>query len=378
MLAAVELSFRLMGSVFRRSVEAFNRFDLVNAIEFGHMIIRTSGIVGVLILSPSLIGLASVSLLSTMVDVCAIIVLSRHVWPGLRVSASLCSKELMREMAGFGIPAFVDNVSRKIIDKIALIIIGALLSVQLVTMYSIGLMVTNYAWILLIQIVTILTPEIYKMTAKGDNSATRYIYIRASNANAFLCIPVLISCIFFAEDFIRLWMGQEYLESARIMQILSISTLFMVWSYPAGTVILGYGHARLAAVITAIEATVSLILSIVLLKVLNMGIIGAAIGTLIPIVILEGICRPIFACKMMQLPMEQFLFKAGMRWYFAAGLFSGICLLGKTVSITTWTEFIMVIGGLCIIYSPIGWFLLFDVSTRRSLLQPLQRQAHAK
>ena len=50
LMIGAQLSISLVGSLFRRIAEAFDRFDLVNAIGIVRLIVQTIGIIGVLIL----------------------------------------------------------------------------------------------------------------------------------------------------------------------------------------------------------------------------------------------------------------------------------------------------------------------------------------
>ncbi len=367
LLASMELLLSLIGSVFRRAAEAFERFDLVNIIGVGRLMLRTGGVVGVLLLSPTLIGLATVSLVSAGLEAIALAVLAHRVWLGLRISPSLCSKDRARELRNFGLPAFFDNISKRIINHTALVIIGVFLTVPLVTIYSIGLMVVTYAREFLIQIVTVLTPEIFKKTALGDRAASQDLLIRSANATAFACVPILVGFIFFAEEFIRLWMGPTYVMSARVMQILAFSTLVMTFGYPSETIILGCGRAGLAAMTSAIEATLNFSLGVFLLKVFNLGIIGVALGTLIPAILIEGIWRPVLACRMIALPVGQFFVKAMLRWAITGFFFSTICMVAKTFPAVTWSGFFLIVSAVATLYIPVGWYGLFDKEARRAM-----------
>lgn len=367
LLAGVELTLSLVGSVFRRAAEAFNRFDLVNIIGVGRLLLRTVGVVGVLLISPTLIGLVIASLIATGIEVIFLAFLAHHVWPQLRVSLSLCSKQRARELRDFGIPVFIDNISKRIISYTDLLIVGMFLGVQLVTIYSIGLMVVTYAWGFLSQIVTVLTPDIYKKTAIGDHAAAHHLYVRSTNSTAFVSIPILVGILFFAEEFVKLWMGPEYLMAARVMQILAFSMFVTACAYPAGAIILGYGRARLAAFISTSEAVLNLGLSIFLVKFLHMGIVGIAVGTLIPAIIFEGVLLPSLACRMLGLPYGRFFVLAAFRWTSAAMLFSGICMIAKLLPTSTWATFTLTVTVLGALYLPIGLYSLFDKETRDAL-----------
>ena len=72
-------------------------------------------------------------------------------------------------------------------------------------------------------IMSVCAPEIFKKSGIRDHKSSRHMLVRAGNGTAVAAIPLLIGCIFFADDFIKLWMGPEYHESAVVMQILAAS-----------------------------------------------------------------------------------------------------------------------------------------------------------
>ena len=366
LVAALQLWVGLLGSTFRRAVEAFDRFDMVSVVEVVVLLLRAGGFVVVLSASPSLVGLAIVGLAAGLARLAGFVALAYRVWPGLRVSPSYCSSNAARVLGSFGVPAFLDSICWRVIRFTDLIVVGVLLGVQSVTTYAIGLMIAAYARNFLVKIVTVLTPEIFKKTGMGDHAASRHLFLRAANATAFVSIPVLIGCLFFAEEFIRLWMGPEYHLSARVMQVLAVSTLVMVCTRPSRVIILGYGRAWLAASLSVVQAALNLGLSILFVKLFDLGVVGVALGTLIPAVIIEGLCRPLIATRLMRMRIGLFG-KAVFRWVFVASLFAGACLAARLIPTATWFVFFVTTSMLGLMYVPIGWYSLLDKETRAAV-----------
>ena len=273
-------------------------------------------------------------------------------------------KKIAKKMLNFGWPTFFDNISTRVINYTDLIVIGIILGPSLVTIYSIGQMIALRAETLYSKILVVLTPKIFKQTSLKDHNAIVYLLMRALNLIAFFCIPFVCGFFIFGDEFVLLWMGARFLESHEILSVLALASCFTAVNAPIRTVLLGHDKERLVAILSGIQATLNLFLSIIFASFYKMGILGVAFGTLVPAVLIDGFLMPVILCREIGVSLRTLMQKTYLRWLLPAVLYYFICYFSNIIfEVTSWGCFLMNVILLGIIYCPIGfWFVLDDYS----------------
>ena len=128
---------------------------------------------------------------------------------------------------------------------------------------------------------------------------------------AFLLVcSAFIGAIFFSDMMIRVWIGTGYAESYVIVLILLGGQLIALPTHLVRHTLVGTGYVRIPAILFLIEAIANLVISLSLLP--YWGIYGVAVGTLIPLIVVElGLLLPI-AMKQLKLSARE-LFTVGLR-----------------------------------------------------------------
>jgi O-antigen/teichoic acid export membrane protein len=121
-----------------------------------------------------------------------------------------------------------------------------------------------------------------------------------------LAAGILTGTAFFGDALILTWVGESYTESHTILLVLLVAQLV---ASPIGVlrwISFGAGHARAPALMHLVEAVANIILSLILIK--PFGILGVALGTTIPVLVVElGGILP-YACRQLHfrlLPMTR-------------------------------------------------------------------------
>jgi O-antigen/teichoic acid export membrane protein len=89
-----------------------------------------------------------------------------------------------------------------------------------------------------------------------------------------------LGAIILAKPFLTAWVGIAYAPYAGLVLVLVIASLFDTLMWPAVSILQGMARHRLLAVSAIISGLVNLAISIALVK--PLGLIGVALGTLIP------------------------------------------------------------------------------------------------
>jgi O-antigen/teichoic acid export membrane protein len=108
-----------------------------------------------------------------------------------------------------------------------------------------------------------------------------------------------------ADPLVRAWVGPAFSASVPVLQLLALTLVFRVGNATAATLLKGAGRHRFVAVVNVSTGLVNLALSVILVR--TMGLVGVALGTLVPVglaavfVIFPAGCR-----------------RVGLPWYGAA------------------------------------------------------------
>jgi O-antigen/teichoic acid export membrane protein len=192
------------------------------------------------------------------------------------------------------------------------VVIGALISVEVVTMFAIAANLTEYARSLLLSFTQTLTPMASAMVGAGDSERLQHLLLRSMRLSLVIMLPVLITFELRGQTFVGIWMGSEYAASSgRVLQILAIGQLFGASYQVLTAIILGLNRHRLMVPIFLVEAATNLVLSITLTG--RFGIIGVAIGTAAPRLMVALFVAPILARRMFGISPHPFVREAWLK-----------------------------------------------------------------
>lgn len=266
----------------------------------------------------------------------------------------------------------------KIIGQTDLIIVGALISVGAVTVYSVGAMLVYYSWTFLGHIGSTLFPPVQRAASTGDYESVRWYYLRQVRLGFVFGVPAYIGFIMFGEPFIRLWMEDATFpatavhQAAVVMTILSLSKLFSLSSIGATTLLAATGHIRYSATVKVLEAVLNLGLSVFFVLVSDWGLAGVAAGTLVARVLVSAVLLPWRANRAVKTRAMRFLGVLGLGLV-AGGGFAGWCFLMRSVIPGgSWAMFWVQVALALLGYMPMAFSLLVPPADRNRFLRLLK------
>jgi len=160
------------------------------------------------------------------------------------------------------------------------LVIAAFLPIGLVTFFAIAASLCEYARHVVSGISTVIMPRISALNALGGEKLERAV-IGAGRIATLITAPMVATFWWRGESFINLWMGSEYgVPSGEILRLLATVVLLGGARSIAVSTIMGVNQHRFLAPLILIEGISNLILSLILVGFL--GLVGVALGTLIP------------------------------------------------------------------------------------------------
>jgi O-antigen/teichoic acid export membrane protein len=187
-----------------------------------------------------------------------------------------------------------------------------------------------------------------------------------------ITLPVITAFFIIGKDFIGLWMGPRYVSVAgAVLIFLSVPLLFAALQATSNQILYGMSRHQLYAWIVLTEALINLGLSIFLAY--KVGVIGVAIGTMIPAIIFEGIFVPIYTAGLLKQSVWGFYWHSWVKpcvlsLPYAAWLFA-LHRLGWSNS---WTGFVTTVASGLLIYAGMVWFGILSSDEKQSLMRRIR------
>ena len=220
------------------------------------------------------------------------------------------------------------------------------------------------------QISGILFPQTVKACSVGDYEELRWIFSWGSKIVMFLAIPLFVGMMFFGTEFIKLWMPWSEAESrlsGNVLILLAIPQFFAIVTWPGSGVISGLDHIRFGAIMGLSQGVVNLALTLVFVMILGLGLVGVALGTLVPMIIFNVILVK-FILQWIRFPVGEFMRNNVLRWCVAGIVFGFFCYgVSLLPGEDGWLGFGLKVIVLGIISVLLGWWIIFKRSEQRIL-----------
>ena len=304
-LGGLTMAVTLVGGLYGGILIGLERFDLANGLEVLVGALRAVAIVVVLKAGYGLVALSLVQLAASALRGSVSVYLCRRLYVELKLLAGAWDWEMVRLIFSYGIAAALLNAAATLMVSSSSLVLGVLLPASMITFWGIAANLNEYARSVVSGISYTVTPRISALQAKGSPTDMQNAVMTGSRLTAFVVLPIAATFLLRGPSFIGLWMGPQYADlSGRVLQILAL-TLWPIAGYQvAAAAILGVAKQRRMIPIFFGEAAVNVVLSIFLVR--TYGVVGTAVGTLIPRLIMSMIVGPWFVRREIGLPLRTF------------------------------------------------------------------------
>jgi O-antigen/teichoic acid export membrane protein len=291
-------------SVFGGVVNGFQR-SYSNAINS----VTTSIVTALVNVAVLLAGYGLVPLVaSTTVVRLASYVLYAHsayrVFPPLSVRWHNVRKSRLREVTGFSAFLLLSKVAGKINFTSNTMVIGAIMGPAAITSWAVAHRLSDVIRLLTGVLTRWTFPMIVDYKARNNVARLREMLLHGTRLSMAAVIPLASVTVVLAGPIINAWVGPEFAESVPVLYVLATIVTIGTASTPTWTLLKGTGYHRSLAKWSLISAVTNLAISLVLVR--RFGLVGVAVGSLIPMAIMNGAARIPTACREVQLPLGRF------------------------------------------------------------------------
>jgi O-antigen/teichoic acid export membrane protein len=277
-ISGCALAVALPLSVFRSALIGSGRFDLVNLVETGTILLNALLVVVLLSNGWALTGLAIANASVMLAAPLALMVISRKVIPDFRIGFRLLRIHRLQEVAPLAVYFMLANIALLISLRSDALLIKAFLPLSAVAAYAIAAKIAEYSFLLNKQFSNALMPLVSRSAGAGDAEMVRTILVDGTRLLMIVAAPVLGLLFFHAESIVTLWVGPELHEVILPLRILLVAVFFSTLQLNAANVLGMAGAHRGVAWTMLGSAALNICLSFMLIP--RMGLAGAAVSTL--------------------------------------------------------------------------------------------------
>jgi len=300
-----QISFGAFGGV----LTGCHRWGLHNANTSGWYAATLVGMIVALSFGGGLRALAAICLLGEVLTGAGRVVLAHRVCRDLRLRPSLVRWKTVRGLLAFGGKTLIPGVSNLLLNQTTSILIVAYLGPAALALYTRPRSLMNHLSTLVQKMAVVLTPTTSSLQSTGDLVGIQALFVKAVGYSFYLALPAVLVMTVFGGPILQLWMGSRY-ASSLVPAILAIGYLASMAQMPVYTILAGlnaHGRAGFALFVASIG---SVVLMVVGLGYLKWGLVGAAIASTLPLMIVNIVYLPAFACRKLGMSVAQYVLEA--------------------------------------------------------------------
>lgn len=350
---------------------AFHRFDISNAFRVGRQVVQTILIVLLLEMGYGLVAMAGMIVVLNLFTQLGMNYVRQRMFPEMRFSRALINRDKTRELLHYGIFSFLIVVTWIVIFQTDNIVIGYFISMEAVALYSVAAALVTQVRGAIGVMATPLVPTISHLESGEQFEMIRTIYRKSTRYLYFVSGFITVSILIFGRPFINLWLGPDFEQSVIIIHILIVAGAFYLPQSICNSILLGISRHKIAFYILGSEALSNIILSIILVK--TMGIIGVALGTAIPQIIIYVFVYPVVFHRVIKADVRHFYFSSLRSLTLAAVTITPIAyLIVSLIDPVSWGTFILDCAIVTLAFLVLLVVMILDPEDRQKMIAKLR------
>jgi len=212
---------------------------------------------------------------------------------------------MLKEMLQFSLKSFVQGLATRIDSFTDTLVIGTFLGPAVVPLYSIPQNLVLYIQTMGWTLSHAFLPLFSDLAERSQQESIRRIYLVASKVVVGLVLAMGIGVVILATPFLEIWIGPEYTaQSDKIVLLLVVFTLLPLLNPFSSRYLTAINRHGIFARWMPVAAIANLALS--MLFVGPYGIIGVAVASVIPAVILQPMLL-VYTCRQLEVPVARYI-----------------------------------------------------------------------
>ena len=378
LISGMTICISLAFNVFTGVLMGLQRYDVFNKIGILSAFTRLALIVFFLSRGYGIVALALIQLTIAVAANIIIFVVARRLLRSNGADFRYKHKpirdrlQIFRSLYNYSIHVVINNLGQKAIYYTDALVIGILLNPASVTFYAIAGNLIEYLRRLILISNNVLNPLVSEMESKDDSQSIHNVLVHGAKLSMLLAIPIAAVYLTMGRQFISHWMGSEYaVLSGDVLCVLAVGVMVSTPQNTISSVLYGISKHNIIARLRIVETVANLALSLVLIHIL--GIVGVALGTAIPQIVIMAIILPIMTIRVIGSTVGRFVRQAYMLPIAASIPFAVSCyLVNEYLPANSLPEFMGQVLLLGPVHAAGAWFVALS-SAERGIFRELLR-----
>jgi len=218
-LLAASLPLAISGAALRAHLEAWQRFDLTNAVMVPTAAVTYFGPLLMLAFADSLVAAVSAVVASRVISWLVNLALVLRISPDLR-------RSLLRPLLTFGGWVTATNVTNAFMVAADRFLVGAVASITAVAYFGTPYEVVSKLWLVSIALANVFFPA-FALSLAAQPRRTATIFGGALRFGFIGLFPITLALVTFAHEGLDLWLGAQFADnSEHVLQWLAVGVLF--------------------------------------------------------------------------------------------------------------------------------------------------------
>jgi O-antigen/teichoic acid export membrane protein len=343
--------------VFKGILEANLRFDRTAGLEILALFLRSALVIVVLLRGYKVVGLAWATLSTSVLLSISYVYYSFRDLPFLRFDSRYWERNTAKRLFTYSTYSFISYIADIVRFQLDSVVVATIVGLAAVTHYVIAGRLVQYFVGIILALLGVFLSVFSRQEGAKDYDAIRKTLWFASKVAVCASSFIGFGLIAWGKPFIARWMGPQYSDSYPCLVALALGLTLDLWQAPSCYLLYGTSRHKFLAFSSSLEGIANLLLSILLAR--RYGILGVALGTMLPIVVSKFLVLPVYACRVAGIAYSEYVRKAAKLLAAVAGSLVVPTLLTIKFAEPTYKSLMLTATLSLLAYALPLWFFVF-------------------
>ena len=345
----INMAFHILENVANGIITGCNRFIFANGLKLVRLITRIFLIYFLLGIIDNSIVIVCIDLAIT-VSLLVIELLYVYLRLRLKIKFSFWDKSVFLESGKYTILMFLTSFAAQVNNNLDNVIIGALKGPELVSIYSMGLLIFAMYENLSTSVSGVMLPTVSNIIEDKDSSEKlNNLIIKVGRIQFSLLGAAVVGFVCLGKQFINLWLGDKYTDVYIITLILMIPSLFELCVNVCLSILRAKNMLSFRTIILFSSTVLNGVVTVLFVK--YWSYIGAAIGTATSFVVGSLIIMNIYYYRRLGLNMINIYLQILRRIWLCLGVSGAVLYISSGYIFGSWISFVINVLIFVIVYS---------------------------
>jgi len=280
MLGVVNIAISIPSATARAVLNGLHKYGQANALSSAWGLLSAAVTVAILLSGGGVVALVASAIPITLAIQAVMVWCVVRGAPELRFGFRGARRGMVRVLWSFSLSMFVIDVAYNLQTRIAEMIVGFFLPVSAITPYSVARKASDMPQALVGPFLGAFIPVASHLHTEGNTAELKSLYLVGSRVHLAMLVPAASVFIALAGPILAVWIGPAYAAYGPLVVILTVACVIEHSHWPGGGIIQGMVRHQPLAIAVSCAGVAVLVLSVLLVR--PYGLVGVAIGTLIP------------------------------------------------------------------------------------------------